>query len=153
MEGSGTAQFGEPFKSRYIDLPNEPLFPFGYGLSYSSFEYRDLQIETPIVSSSGMLIVTAVLKNSGERTATEVVQLYVRDLVGSVTRPVKELRGFQRMTLEPGAEQTVRFEVPVEGLGFWGIDMRYAVEPGIFKVWIGASSIEGLEGEFEVRNM
>lgn len=153
MEGSGTAQFGEPFKSRYIDLPNEPLFPFGYGLSYATFEYRDLQIETPIVSPSGMLIVTASIKNSGERAGTEVVQLYVRDLVGSVTRPVKELKGFQRMTLEPGAEQTVRFEVPVEGLGFWGIDMRYAVEQGIFKVWIGSSSIEGLEGEFEVRNV
>lgn len=153
MEGGGTAQFGEPFKSRYIDLPNQPLFPFGYGLSYTTFEYRDLHIETPIVSTSGMLIVNAGIKNSGERTGTEVVQLYVRDLVGSVTRPVKELKGFQRMTLEPGAEQTVRFEVPVEGLGFWGIDMRYAVEPGKFKVWIGSSSTEGLAGEFEVRNV
>lgn len=153
MEGGGTVQFGEPFKSRYIDLPNEPLYPFGYGLSYTTFEYRDLRVETPIVSTSGILIASASIKNTGQRAGAEVAQLYVRDLVGNVTRPVKELKGFQRITLEPGAEQTVRFEVPVEQLGFWGIDMRYAVEPGTFKVWIGPSSTEGLEGQFDVRGL
>lgn len=151
MEGSGTAQFGEPFKSRFIDLPNEPLFPFGYGLSYTTFAYSALRVETPIVSTSGMLIASAEVRNNGERAGAEVVQLYVRDLVGSVTRPVKELKGFQRIMLEPGAQQTVRFEVPVETLGFWGLDMRYAAEAGTFQVWIGPSSTEGLEGEFEVR--
>jgi beta-glucosidase len=96
------------------------------------------------------LVVTAVIKNIGERAGTEVVQLYVRDLVGSVTRPVKELKGFQRRTLQPGEEQTVRFAVPVRDLGFTGLDTRYAVEPGAFKVWVGPNSTEGLEGAFEV---
>jgi beta-glucosidase len=150
-EGAGTAQFGEPFKSRYIDAPNDPLFPFGYGLNYTTFGYRDLHIETPIVVTDGTLVVSAVVQNSGARAGTEVVQLYVRDLVGSVTRPVKELKGFQRITLQPGEERTVRFDVPAGELGFIGLDMRYAVEPGAFKVWVGPDSTTGLEGHFEVR--
>ena len=150
-EGAGTTQFGEPFKSRYIDAPNDPLFPFGYGLSYTTFDYRDLQIETPIIDSDGTLVVSAVVQNSGARAGAEVVQLYVRDLVGSVTRPVKELKGFQRITLQPGEQRTVRFDVPAGELGCIGLDMRYAVEPGAFKVWVGPDSTSGLEGHFEVR--
>jgi beta-glucosidase len=149
-EGAGTTQFGEPFKSRYIDAPNDPLFSFGYGLSYTSFSYRDLQIETPIVGSEGTLVASAVVQNSGARAGAEVVQLYVRDLVGSVTRPVKQLKGFQRISLEPGEQRRVRFEVPAAELGCIGLDMRYAVEPGAFKVWIGPDSTTGLEGQFEV---
>jgi beta-glucosidase len=151
MESAGTTQFGEPFKSRYIDAPNEPLFPFGHGLSYTAFEYRDLKIETPVVNPDGNLVVSAVVANTGARVGAEVAQLYVRDLVGSVTRPVRELKGFQRITLEPGEAETVRFEVPAQQLGFWGLDMRYVVEPGTFKLWIGPDSTSGLEGDFEVR--
>ena len=149
-EGAGTAQFGEPFKSRYIDEPNEPLFPFGYGLSYTTFDYHDLRVETLVVRTDGTLIASAAIKNTGERAGAEVAQLYVRDLVGSVTRPVKELKGFQRITLQPGEERTVRFEVAAHELGFWGLDMCYIVEPGAFKLWIGPSSTAGLEGEFKV---
>jgi beta-glucosidase len=151
MESAGTAQFGEPFKSRYIDAPNQPLFPFGYGLSYTTFDYRDLRIETPIVSTDGTLVISAVVENTGARAGAEVVQLYVRDQVGSVTRPVKELKGFQRITLQPGEARTVRFEAPAHQLGVWGPDMRYVVEPGAFTVWIGPDSTTGLEGTFEVR--
>jgi beta-glucosidase len=150
-EGAGTAQFGEPFKSRYIDAPNDPLFPFGYGLSYTTFHYRDLHVETPLVAGDGTLVVSAVVQNSGARAGAEVVQLYVRDLVGSVTRPVKQLKGFQRITLQPGEARTVRFDVPAGELGLIGLDMRYAVEPGAFKVWVGPDSTSGLEGQFEVR--
>jgi beta-glucosidase len=150
-EGAGTTQFGEPFKSRYIDAPNEPLFPFGYGLSYTTFAYRDLHVETPLVGADGTLVVSAVVENTGGRAGAEVVQLYVRDLVGSVTRPVKELKGFQRITLEPGQAERVRFELPAAELAFVGLDMRRTVEPGAFKVWIGPDSTSGLEGEFEVR--
>jgi beta-glucosidase len=150
-EGAGTAQFGEPFKSRYIDAPNEPLFPFGYGLSYTTFAYRDLHVETPIVSADGTVVVSAVVENTGARAGAEVVQLYVRDLIGSVTRPVKELKGFQRVTLEPGQAKHVRFEVPVAELSFIGLDMRRSVEPGAFTLWIGPDSTSGLEGEFEVQ--
>jgi beta-glucosidase len=151
MESAGVTQFGEPFKSRYIDMPNEPLFPFGHGLSYTTFEYHDLNVETPVVSSDGSLVVSVVVENTGARAGAEVVQLYVRDLIGSVTRPVKELKGFQRIMLEPGEARMVRFEVPAHELGFWGPDMSYIVELGAFKLWIGTDSTGGLEGEFEVR--
>ena len=150
-ESTGTTQFFVPFKSTYLDEPNVPLFPFGFGLSYTTFAYRDLQIETPVVSTDGTLVVTATIANTGAHADDEVVQLYVRDMVASVTRPVKELKGFQRITLQPGEEQTVRFEVPVYTLGFWNLDMRYGVEPGTFSVWIGPDSTGGLAGEFAVR--
>lgn len=144
-------QFGEPFTSRYIDLPNEPLFPFGHGLGYTTFAYRDLVVETPLLGRDGILAVRAVVENTGSRSADEVVQLYVRDLVGSVTRPVKELKGFQRISLQPGESCTVRFELPVSELAFVGIDLQRAVEPGDFHVWIGRSAAEGLQGAFTVR--
>ena len=115
-----------------------PWEVFG-GLSYTTFDYRELRVETPVVGSDGA------------RAGTEVVQLYVRDLVGSVTRPVKELKGFQRITPQPGEERMVRFDVPAGELGCIGLDMRYAVEPGAFKVWVGRDSTTGMEGQFEVR--
>ena len=107
----GTKQFDEPFKSRYMDETNEPLFPFGFGLSYTTFAYSNLVVETPVVSRGGTLVVTATVKNTGSRTGDEIAQLYVRDLVASVTRPVKELKGFQRVTLAPGEERQLRFEL------------------------------------------
>lgn len=148
---AGVNQFGEPFTSRYIDLPNEPLFPFGHGLRYTTFAYRDLVVATPLLDKDGVLAVSAVVENTGARAADEVVQLYVRDLVGSVTRPVKELKGFQRISLQPGESCTVRFDLPVHDLGFVGLDLRRAVEPGDFHVWIGRNSAEGLQGAFTVR--
>lgn len=150
-QSGGANQFGEPFTSRYIDLPNEPLFPFGHGLSYTTFAYSDLAVETPSLDADGVLAVSAVVQNTGARAADEVVQLYVRDIVGSVTRPRKELKGFQRITLQAGESQTVRFELPVHQLGFIGLDLRRAVEAGEFQVWIGGSSAEGLQGAFTVR--
>ena len=150
--GEGTAQFFEPFKSTYMDEPTTPLFPFGFGLSYTTFSYCDLVIEQPVLKADDTLVVTAVVQNTGARAGDEVVQLYVRDHLGSVTRPVKELKGFQRITLQPGEAQAVRFEVAVCDLGFWDASLRYDVEPGAFTVWIGPDSTNGLEGEFEVRS-
>ncbi|MBV9281601.1 MAG: glycoside hydrolase family 3 C-terminal domain-containing protein, partial [Chloroflexi bacterium] len=149
--GAGTLQFEEPFKSTYMDEPNAPLFPFGFGLGYTTFAYRDLAIDQPVVAADGILRVTAVVENTGKREGAEVVQLYVRDLVASVTRPVRELKAFERVALQPGERRTVRFEVPARELGFVGPDTRYVVEPGRFKVWVGPDSTGGLEGEFEVR--
>lgn len=149
--GTGTLQFAELFKSRYLDEPNTPLFPFGFGLSYTTFAYRDLVIEHPVVDIGGVLTVTAVIENTGRREGTEIVQLYVRDQVASVTRPVRELKAFERLALGPGEQRTVRFEVPVRELGFFGPEMRYVVEPGRFNVWVSPDSTGGLEGEFEVR--
>jgi beta-glucosidase len=148
--GAGTKQFAEAFKSVYLDEPNSPLFPFGFGLSYTSFDYSNLKIEQPRLGLDDSLVVTATITNTGKRAGVEVVQLYVRDLVASITRPVKELKGFQRISLQPGEEKAVRFETPVRELGFISLDKRYTVEPGAFKLWLGPDSTKGLEGDFEV---
>lgn len=147
---AGTKQFTESFKSTYLDEPNSPLFPFGFGLSYTTFTYRDLRIERETLGLNDDLVVRAVVQNTGPRTGDEIVQLYIRDLVGSVTRPLRELKGFQRVTLDPDEAQTVRFDVPVSSLGFVGRDMQYVVEPGDFKVWVGPHSGARLEGAFTV---
>lgn len=147
---AGTKQFAEAFKSVYLDQPNSPLFPFGFGLSYTQFEYSHLEITRPVLSLTDTLTVCATITNIGQRAGAEVVQLYVRDLVGSVTRPVKELKGFQKVMLRPGAHQIVRFEIPVRELGFTGRDLTYIVEPGDFKLWIGPNCTDGLEGRFTV---
>ncbi|GAB4148495.1 MAG: glycoside hydrolase family 3 N-terminal domain-containing protein [Candidatus Promineifilaceae bacterium] len=149
-EDADTKAFAAVFKSVYLDEPNSPLFPFGFGLSYTRFVYSDLHIAQPTLKMGDNLVVSVTLTNSGERAGAETAQLYVRDLVGSVTRPVKELKGFQKISLQPGEQRTVRFEVPVADLGFTGRDMRYTVEPGDFKVWVGPDSTSGLEGAFAV---
>lgn len=149
-EGAGTTQYDVPFRSTYMDEPNSPLFAFGQGLSYTTFAYRDLKVLTPIVLVDGTVQASAVVKNTGDRPGEEIVQLYVRDVVCSVTRPVKELKGFRRVPLAAGEEREVVFELPVAELGCHGPDMRYGVEPGLFKVWIGSDSTQGLEGKFEV---
>ena len=148
-EGAGTTQYDAPFRSTYMDEPNSPLFSFGQGLSYSTFAYRELKVLTPVVPMDGVLRVGAVIQNTGDRAGEEIVQFYVRDVVCSVTRPVKELKGFRRIALAAGEEREVVFEVSAQELGCHGVDMRYSVEPGRFKVWIGPDSTSGLEGEFE----
>jgi beta-glucosidase len=149
---AGTKQFAEAFKSVYIDEPNSPLFPFGFGLSYTRFDYTNLHIEQSSLGMNESLVVTAIVRNRGAREGKEVVQLYVRDLVGSVTRPVRELKGFQKISLAAGEERMVRFEIPVSELGFTGADMRYGVEAGDFKLWVGPNATEGLEGTFSIKN-
>ncbi len=148
--GSGTTQFYEPFRSTYMDVPNTPLFPFGYGLSYTAFSYSDLEITPEVAGIDQTLAITATVTNTGTRAGDEVVQLYVRDMIGSVTRPVRELKGFQRISLQPGKTQVVRFELPVRELSFIGLDMQPVVEAGQFKVWVGTDSVSGLEGMLEV---
>jgi beta-glucosidase len=134
-----------------MDESNDPLYPFGFGLSYTRYAYERLAVQTPVVSLGGTLVVEADVRNAGARGGEEIVQLYVRDLVGSVTRPVKELKAFRRVPLQAGERRTVRFELPVSQLGFHGLDNCCVVEPGQFRVWVGPSSAEGLEGEFELR--
>ncbi len=138
------------YQSRYIDSPNTPLLPFGYGLSYTTFTYDNLKIEDDQVEIPGVVKLSVDVTNTGNVAGHEVVQLYVRDLVGSVTRPVKELKGFQRVYLNPGEQKTVHFELPTSDLMFHDINMEYSVETGGFKVWVGPNSAEGLEGSFEL---
>jgi beta-glucosidase len=137
------------FSSKYIDMPNEPRYPFGFGLSYTTFVYRDLRLSTARARVSDTVTATVTVANTGAREGTEVVQLYVRDEVGSVSRPVRELKAFQRVTLKPNESRTVTLRVAVKDLWFIGLDMKPVVEPGTFRVFVGPSSAEGQEATFE----
>ena len=136
--------------SFYLDTGYGPLFPFGYGLSYTTFEYGTPVLEKNELGASDVIKVSVDLKNTGKRTATEVAQLYVQDCVGSVVRPVKELKRFQRVELAPGETRTVTFELPVSELAFWNIDMEYVVEPGDFRLWVAGDSDSGNPVNFVV---
>lgn len=137
------------FCSRYIDEENSPQFPFGYGLSYTFFKYTHPQIATPTLTDGTKETVSIVVTNTGQREGTEVVQLYVRDLVGSVTRPVRELKGFKRVSLKPGESREVVFELSPADLAFVHNDMTVSSEPGRFQVFIGGDSTAPLAGEFD----
>lgn len=136
--------------SFYLDAGFGPLFPFGYGLSYTHFDYSRLKLSAEKLNQTDILTASVVLTNTGKYEGTEVVQLYVGDKVGSVTRPVKELKAFRRVSLKPGESQTVTFELPVSSLAFWNLKMKKVVEPGEFTLWIGTNSEEGLSAGFEV---
>jgi beta-glucosidase len=137
------------FSSKYIDMPNDPRYPFGFGLSYTTFAYRDLRLSTARARVTDTVTATLTLANTGAREGTEVVQLYVRDEVGSVSRPVRELKAFQRVTLKPNESRTVTLRVAVKDLWFIGLDMKPVVEPGTFRVFVGPSSADGQEATFE----
>lgn len=137
-------------RSFYLDAGNSPLFPFGYGLSYTTFEYSNLSLASDKLTAQDTLSISFTLKNTGKYDGTEVVQLYVQDKVGSVTRPVKELKRFQRVTLKVGESTQVSLSLPVSELAFWGYDMNYTVEPGDFTLWVGTNSAEGLTKDFSV---
>lgn len=137
-------------RSFYLDAGNSPLFPFGYGLSYTTFEYSNLSLASDKLTAQDTLSISFTLKNTGNYDGTEVVQLYIQDKVGSVTRPVKELKRFQRVTLKAGESTQVSLSLPVSELAFWGYDMNYTVEPGDFTLWMGTNSAEGLTKDFSV---
>jgi beta-glucosidase len=138
------------FTSRYLDSPNTPLFPFGYGLSYTKFAYSNLRVDTVKLGLHDTLHVSVDLKNVGRRPGAEVVQLYVHDEVASVTRPVRELKAFKRVMLGGGKQETVTLAVPVSELGFYDENMKYTVEPGKFQLFVGGNSVDTIAGEFEV---
>ena len=137
--------------SYYLDTGYGPLFPFGYGLSYTTFEYGKPVVENAELGRTDVLKVSFDLKNTGKYEGTEVAQLYVQDKVGSVVRPVRELKRFERVTLAPGESRIVTFELPVSELAFWNIDMEYVVEPGDFRLWVAGDSASGTPVDFAVR--
>lgn len=135
----------------YVSLSAKPLFPFGHGLSYTRFAFDNLQIAPKQVGAAGRVQISVDVANVGERKGDEVVQLYVHDVVSSVTRPVKELKGFKRITLEPGEKKTATFTLSVSQLGFYNRNVEFVVEPGVIEVMVGSSSEEiRLTGEFEI---
>ncbi|HEY0762197.1 MAG TPA: glycoside hydrolase family 3 N-terminal domain-containing protein [Pyrinomonadaceae bacterium] len=138
------------YTSKYYDLPWTPLYPFGYGLSYTTFKISNLQLSAPRINASGKVTVSVEVENTGRRAGDEVVQLYIRDVVATMTRPVKELKGFQRISLQPGEKKKVEFVLGPEHLGFWNREMRYVVEPGEFRVMVGSNSVDVIDGKLEV---
>lgn len=136
--------------SYYLDAGFSPLFHFGFGLSYTSFEYENLSLSNFELSPNAVLDINFNLTNTGNFEAVEVVQMYVTDLVGSTVRPVKELKDFKRVRLKPGETRKISFQLPIARLAFYGIDMEYKVEPGMFKLMIGGNSQEGLTAQFSV---
>jgi len=138
------------YKSRYIDSPNDPLFPFGYGLSYTTFAYSDIRLSATALTNTGELKATVNVTNTGSVTGEEVVQCYVRDLVGSVTRPVKELKGFEKITLKAGENRNVTFTITPGMLAFHRLDMTYGTEPGDYSLFIGGNSRDVKETGFRL---
>ncbi len=146
----GTPLDPKGFVSNYLDVPFSPAYPFGYGLSYAEFNYDNLQISSDKIGPEDKIIVTCDVTNKSDITADEVVQLYIRDLVGSVTRPVKELKGFQKLIFQPGETKTVEFVVGPNELAFYNYENKLTVEPGEFHLWVGPNSAEGLQTSFAV---
>jgi beta-glucosidase len=140
------------YTSKYLDVAWTPLYPFGFGLSYTQFRLSNLQLSERRIRPDGTVTVSVQVTNTGKRVGDEVVQLYIRDTAASMTRPVKELKGFERITLRPGEERRVEFTLSPQLLGFYNRDMRFVVEPGEFKVMVGNSSADdhGLDSSFEV---
>lgn len=137
--------------SHYLDLGFTPQYPFGYGLQYTEFTYENIKVSSNSIPVNGMITVTATITNVGEREGTEVAQLYVRDLVGDVARPVRELKGFKRITLAPGQKQDVSFVLQSSDLSFYNQAMKEVTEPGKFMVWIGKNARVGLEASFTIK--
>jgi len=138
------------YTSKYFDFPWTPQFPFGFGLSYTQFRISNVQVSAAQIRPDGTVRVTAEVENTGKRAGDEVVQLYIRDVAASIVRPVKELKGFQRVTLQPGQKRTVEFTLGPEHLGFYNREMKFVVEPGEFRVMVGANSRDVIEKSFAV---
>jgi len=138
------------FRSNYLDVSNDPLYPFGYGLSYTSFAYSNVAVSSPTIKQGQKITASVTVTNSGKFDGTETVQLYIRDLVGTVTRPVKELKGYQQITLKAGESRKVDFTISVDDLKFYNSDLKKVAEPGDFKVFIGTNSRDVKEADFKL---
>jgi len=138
------------FKSNYLDVSNEPLYPFGYGLSYTTFDISAPKLDKTTMNAGESIIVTSTVKNTGLKDGEEVIQLYIRDMVGSITRPVKELKGFQKISLKAGESKQVTFTLRENDLKFYNANLDFVAEPGDFKVFVGNSSENVKESDFKL---
>jgi beta-glucosidase len=134
----------------YLYTSKDPLFPFGYGLSYTTFEYSNLKVSPEHIGPTARAAVTVTVTNAGKVKGDETAELYIRDEVSSVTRPVMELKGFSRLTLEPGQSKTISFEITPDKLSFLDRNMNRVVEPGVFDIMVGTSSVKYLAGHLHV---
>lgn len=141
----------QKFQSNYLDVSNEPLYPFGYGLSYTEFGYDEIVLSSNEITSTDSLTVSVKVTNNGNRDGSEVVQLYIRDLVGSVTRPVKELKGFQKIPLKAGESKTVNFTLHLNDLSFYNAELKFVAEPGEFYVFVGGNSRDVKQATFTLK--
>jgi beta-glucosidase len=149
-KNTGRPSSPDRWHTGYLDMTKDPLYPFGYGLTYTTFKYNDVRTQSPI-SKDGSLRVTAEISNTGKREGTEVVQLYIRDRIAPTSRPVRELKGFQRITLAPGEHKSVEFTVNAHDLGSYDRDMHWIVPSGTYDVWVAPDSASGIQSTFEVR--
>jgi beta-glucosidase len=147
----GEGKWFEKFRSNYLDVSNAPLYPFGFGLSYTNFSYSDITLSSTSMTANQTLTASVTVTNTGSVTGKEVVQLYIRDLVGSSTRPVKELKGFQKIELKAGEAKKVSFNISVNDLKYYNYDLKYVAEPGDFKVFIGGNSRDVKEAGFKLK--
>jgi len=141
----------EKFRSNYLDVSNDPLYPFGFGLSYTSFNYSDIKLSSNTLTKGKSITASITLSNTGKYDGQEVVQLYIRDLVGSITRPVKELKGFQKVNLKAGESKNITFTLTENDLKFYNSDLKFVAEPGDFKVFIGTNSRDVKEASFTLK--
>ena len=141
----------EKFRSNYLDVSNDPLYPFGFGLSYTQFTLRDLTLSSQTMGMSSTLTASITISNTGQWAGSEVVQLYLRDLVGSTTRPVKELKGFEKIYLKAGESRVVNFTITPEMLKFYNYNLQFVAEPGEFEVMIGGNSRDLLTTKFSLQ--
>ncbi|MCC7402293.1 MAG: beta-glucosidase BglX [Chitinophagaceae bacterium] len=144
-------QWFQKFRSNYLDVSNDPVYPFGYGLSYTTFNYSDITLSTSSIKQGESLTANITVTNTGSYEGKEVVQLYIRDMVASVTRPVRELKGFQKIDLKPGESKVVTFTISPEDLKFYNYDLKYVAEPGEFRVYIGGNSDAVKEASFTLK--
>jgi beta-glucosidase len=154
MRNTGRPQAGDvftKFRSNYLDVENSPLYPFGYGLSYTNFEYAGLNLSKESFTGNEEIEISVDVKNTGNADGEEVVQLYVRDVVASVTRPLKELKGFKKVMIKKGETQNIVFKLTANDLAFYDANLNFAAEPGKFVVFVGGDSDASLSGEFELK--
>jgi beta-glucosidase len=140
----------QKYTTKYLDIANTPLYPFGYGLSYTTFDYGDISLSGETLKANGKITASVNITNTGKRSGKETVQMYIRDMVGSITRPVKELKGFQQITLQPGESKKVSFSISVDDLKFYNSDLKYVYEPGDFKLFIGTNSDNVKAADFKL---
>jgi len=133
-------QWFQKFRSNYLDVSNDPVYPFGYGLSYTNFTYGDLKLSSTSLKGNQTLTANVAVTNAGNRDGKEVVQLYIRDVVGSITRPMKELKGFQKISLKAGETKTVTFKITTNDLKFYNSALKYDWESGEFVIMVGGNS-------------